>query len=140
MSAMKKAMKQKAASEQSQKSTGCSSQAIMVKEQKSSALGTCCATENPPKTKQTKSAKTKIIAHIDCGFTNNLFIRGEGIASLSWDKGIMMKNIAPNEWEWESDRPFSTMQFKVLVNDNWYEQGDNHSVAFGQHVDFTPQF
>ena len=51
-----------------------------------------------------------------------------------------MKNIGPNQWVWESDRPFSTMQFKVLVNDNWYEVGNNHTVAFGQEVNFTPQF
>ena len=99
----------------------------------------CCA-EVSAKPKATKANKTRIIAHIDCGFTNNLFIRGEGVSTLSWDKGIQMKNIGPNEWVWESDRPFSTMQFKVLVNDKWYELGNNHAAAFGQQMDFTPQF
>lgn len=100
----------------------------------------CCAEVSSKPKPGTKSNKTRVTAHIDCGFTNNLFIRGEGVSSLSWDKGIQMKNIGPSEWVWESDRPFSTMQFKVLVNDKWYEQGNNHAVAFGQQVDFTPQF
>lgn len=91
------------------------------------------------KTKENKT-KTKIIARFDCGFPNSLFIRGEGIATLSWDKGAQMKNISPNEWLWESDRPCSTIQFKVLINDNCFEEGENHSIAFGQSVEFSPKF
>lgn len=117
----------------SNKSSGCCAQ-TMTASRVSSNL-----TSNP-KQKSGKESATKIIANIDCGFTNTLFIRGEGISSLSWNKGIKMKNIGPNQWVWESDRPFSTMQFKVLVNDNWYEVGNNHTVAFGQEVNFTPQF
>ena len=140
MSAMKKETKQKAATEMPQKSASCCAAGPMAKQHKPCAMEPHCATEALPKSKGTKAAKTKIVAHIDCGFTNNLFIRGEGVSSLSWDKGVQMKNIGPNEWVWESDRPFSTMQFKVLVNDSWYEQGNNHSIAFGQEVDFSPQF
>lgn len=91
------------------------------------------------KTKESRT-KTKIIARFDCGFPNSLFIRGEGVSTLSWDKGAQMKNISPNEWMWESDRPCSTVQFKVLINDNSFEQGENHSIAFGQAVEFTPKF
>ena len=97
----------------------------------------CCTQEAPV---QQKTAKTTVVAHIDCGFSNNLFIRGEGVASLSWEKGVPMKNVGPNEWVWESDRPFSTVQFKVLVNDKWFEQGDNHAAVFGQQIDISPQF
>lgn len=93
----------------------------------------------PSKSKETKT-KTRIIAHFDCGFPNSLFIRGEGISTLSWDKGIAMKNISPNEWIWESDRPCSTVQFKVLINDNCYEQGENHTTAYGQATEFSPKF
>ncbi len=140
MSSMKKEMKQHAATEMPQKSASCGAASPMPKQNKSSASEPHCAIEVPSKSKGTKAAKTKVVAHIDCGFTNNLFIRGEGISSLSWEKGVQMKNIGPNEWLWESDRPFSTMQFKVLVNDSWYEQGNNHTVAFGQEVDLSPQF
>lgn len=123
-----------------QKSASGCSEAAMTKQAKPSAMEPCCAAAVLPKAKTAKETKTKIIAHIDCGFTNNLYIRGEGISSLSWEKGVLMKNVGPNEWTWESDRPFSTMHFKVLVNDKWYEQGNNHTIAFGQEMKFTPQF
>ena len=102
----------------------------------------CCSSVTEvmmSKAKETKT-KTKIIARFDCGFPNSLFIRGEGISTLSWEKGLAMKNISPNEWMWESDRPCSTVQFKVLVNDAAYEQGENHTVAFGQALEFCPKF
>lgn len=91
---------------------------------------------------QKTKAKTKIHAHFNCGFANNLFIRGDGIASLSWDKGLAMKNIAPDEWVWETDRPFSTAHVKFLVNDDpkRYEAGENHTIAFGDDVTITPRF
>jgi hypothetical protein len=94
----------------------------------------------PQHEKHKGKAKTRIVAHFDCGFPNNLFIRGDGISSLSWDKGTVMKNVSPNEWVWESDRPFSTAHFKILVNDGQYEVGENHTLTFGQEVDFSPLF
>lgn len=98
-----------------------------------------CAVEPSVKSKQFKS-KTKIIVRFDCGFSNALFIRGEGISSLAWDKGVPLKNISPTEWMWESDRPCSTVQFKVLLNDNHFELGENHSIAFGQETEVIPKF
>jgi hypothetical protein len=98
------------------------------------------STSQPQCEKHKGKAKTRIVAHYDCGFPNNLFIRGEGISSLSWDKGSVMKNVAPNEWVWESDRPFSTAHFKILINDNHFEAGEDHTLAFGQEIDFSPLF
>lgn len=95
--------------------------------------------ETTVKPKESKT-KTKIIARFDCGFPNSLFVRGEGISTLSWDKGTKMQNISPNEWLWESDRPCSTMQFKILINDNSFELGENHTIAYGQAVEITPKF
>jgi hypothetical protein len=99
----------------------------------------CVMTATSVKVKPSKT-KTKIVAKFDCGFSNELFIRGEGISALSWDKGTSMKNISPTEWMWESDRPCSTIQFKVLVNDNHFEQGENHTIAFGQEIEVIPKF
>jgi len=84
--------------------------------------------------------KTKVIVHYDCGFGNSLFIRGEGISTLSWDKGAAMKNISHNLWSWESQRPLSSMEFKVLINDKEFERGGNHAVCYGQKIEITPQF
>ena len=138
MSALKKTTPQKPVVETPRKPSGNCATSSASKH--NCSTGTQCAAETPAKQKSTNPTKTRIVAHIDCGYTNNLFIRGEGASTLSWDKGIQMKNVGSGEWVWESDRPFSTVQFKVLVNDSWYEQGNNHTLAFGQEMNFTPQF
>jgi len=89
---------------------------------------------NPPK------QSTRVTVLYDCGFNNNLYIRGEGISTLSWDKGMKMKNIAADKWVFESTRPFSTLEFKVLINDTDYEQGENHMIGYAQTIEITPKF
>jgi hypothetical protein len=100
-------------------------------------------TENPKKIDTLPSKKavtTQVVVRHDCGFANSLYIRGEGISTLSWDKGVQMKNVAADQWVWTSDRPCSTIQFKIILNDTKYEQGENHSVAFGQRAEIEPKF
>ena len=43
------------------------------------------------KMNEKKSKLTRIVINYDVGFSNNLFIRGNG-ANLSWSKGIMLRN------------------------------------------------
>lgn len=83
--------------------------------------------------------KTRITIKYDAGFSNNLFIRGKG-ATLSWDKGQSLTNTKPDEWVWETSAPFTTCEFKVLINDNHYEIGDNHLLTCGASIHFTPKF
>ena len=90
--------------------------------------------------KAAQKSKTKIVVKCNCGFPNNLFIRGEGITDLSWDKGIAMKNTKEDEWIWETDRPFSKAQFKIVLNDRQYECGENHMVECGKSLTLSPQF
>jgi hypothetical protein len=89
-----------------------------------------------------KSAQghTKIVVKCNCGFPNNLYIRGEGVKGLSWDKGSLMKCTKADEWIWETDTPFQKAQIKVLINDKWYEAGDNHVIDCGKSVIFQPRF
>jgi hypothetical protein len=96
----------------------------------------CAMTKNKPH----KPSKTRILIQYDCGFGNKLFIRGEGISTLSWDKGEPMTNSGPSEWVWETDRPFSVAKFKVLLNDLSYEQGENHNIAYGKEIAISPAF
>lgn len=92
------------------------------------------------KKKLDTSGITRIIVQYDVGLNNSLFLRGQGLTNLSWDKGLELKNIKPDEWIWETDKPFSNCEFKVLINDNIYEIGENHSVIKGESIRINPKF
>lgn len=104
--------------------------------------GSCCQEKDQRKSHmaQSDAKKTKIVVNCNCGFPNGLYIRGEGIKGLSWDKGILMKCTKDDEWVWETDVPFSHGQIKVLINDKQYELGENHHVDCGKHMSFAPKF
>ena len=86
-----------------------------------------------------KKDRTRITVKYDVGFTNTLYLRGMG-ASLNWEKGIPMKNVKKDEWIWETDSPFTTLEFKVLINDRDYETGENHKLSHGHSIQYTPKF
>lgn len=85
----------------------------------------------------------------DCGFNNFLSIRGFGtkgrgeessLAELNWNKGIALKNTAPGEWIFECDIPDIPCEFKILLNDELYEYGENHILASQDFNQITPHF
>ena len=82
---------------------------------------------------------TRVTIKFDVGFGNSLYIRGKG-AGLSWDKGILLKNLKTDEWIWETDLPFTQCEFKVLINDKEFELGDNHLLSQGATIQFAPKF
>lgn len=86
-----------------------------------------------------KPIKTRVIVKFDVGFGNHLTIRGKG-ANLCWEKGIILHNIQADEWLWETDIPFTKCEFKVLINDESYESGENHSIKCGASFQYTPFF
>ena len=83
--------------------------------------------------------KTSLIVNIDVGFNNALFIRGTG-PGMSWDKGIPLKNVSSSKWVWDYTSEFSPFEFKILLNDEHYENGDNHQFSFGKVLNITPYF
>lgn len=92
-----------------------------------------------PRAVSVKPVTTTIIAVLDVGFGNTLFIRGQG-PGLSWDQGIPMTCVAPNEWQIalpESPRGYT---FKVLVNDVSWSLGSDFFVECGGTVTITPEF
>lgn len=91
------------------------------------------------KTEPKKAPKTRIIVHYNVGFNNFLSLRGKG-ANLSWDKGIVLKNLKSDEWIFEIETSFNTCEFKVLINDSQYEIGENHLISCGASVQYTPKF
>lgn len=90
-----------------------------------------------PKNKVTSLGTVTI--KYDVGFSNAFYIRGKG-AGLSWDKGVPLKNIGPDEWIWEPLQSFNECEFKVLINDERYETGENRHMICGANVTYTPSF
>jgi hypothetical protein len=84
--------------------------------------------------------KTRIVVQVSSNFPNRIFLRGEGIADLSWEKGVELKHTKPDEWVFETDKPFTSGEFKVLVNDKTYELGENHPLYPGASIRINPKF
>ena len=86
-------------------------------------------------------SKTSITAQVDIGFSNILYVRGEG-AGLSWDKGVAMENVdpPPYDWSFESTKAKGEVTFKFLVNDDVWAEGDNITVEVGSSSISSPLF
>lgn len=85
------------------------------------------------------ASKTTVIANVDVGFGNSLFIRGEG-AGLSWDKGTQLENVSPYEWVFSSTTAKNGITFKFLVNDEAWADGENLTVPAGGTSVSSPVF
>ena len=89
-----------------------------------------------PTTKTTaptkKSAKkvTRIVANVDVGWGNLLYIRGEG-AGLSWDQGVPMICNNDTEWHWIAETEAGPISFKFLINDEKWALGENVTINAG---------
>jgi len=88
--------------------------------------------------KPTRAVPTTIEAHIDVGFGNQLFVRGQG-AGLSWDHGVPLKNVDQQTWQWSAVAK-DKLTFKLLLNDSIWAQGADVTAAPGQKVEITPNF
>lgn len=92
-----------------------------------------------PKVVAPKAIATTITACIDVGFGNAVYIRGEG-PGLSWDKGLLMECVGPDQWQvtlGESARPYLV---KFLVNDLTWSTGPDYTVPSGVNLTLAPQF
>ena len=86
-----------------------------------------------------KALKTSIIARVDVGFGNQLYIRGTG-ADLSWEKGLPLENVSAYEWTFATTKAKSDVTFKFLINDELWAEGDNVTVAEGATSISSPVF
>ena len=90
--------------------------------------------------KKTQSKKiTRIIAKVNVGWGNSLFIRGVG-AELNWEKGVAMQCVSDDEWLWEQYVPKGDITFKLLVNDSQWSAGENFVVSAGDSIICKPEF
>ena len=80
---------------------------------------------------------TVVVARIDVGFGNLLFIRGDG-PGLSWDRGVPMDCVASDQWTWSTaaaSRPFA---YKVLINDERWSAGEDCVAEVGVENTTSP--
>ncbi|MFT3870479.1 MAG: hypothetical protein QM715_18680 [Nibricoccus sp.] len=82
---------------------------------------------------------TKIVANIDVGFGNTLYIRGEG-PGLNWEKGIPLDCVADDQWSLTLSETARPVVFKFLINDLTWSIGDDYLVQPGSTAELTPVF
>ncbi|MGH8021686.1 MAG: hypothetical protein ACREIA_26070 [Opitutaceae bacterium] len=87
----------------------------------------------------TSVSTTAVVARLDVGFGNQLFIRGEG-PGLSWDQGVLMDCMSPDMWTWTSSAVSRPFAYKVLVNDEQWAAGDDFVAAVGVENAISPAF
>lgn len=87
-----------------------------------------------------KEIETEIMANVDIGWGNKLFIRGEG-CGLSWEKGIPMQNIESHVWYWKCpEKCPENFHYKVLINDHIWSLGENLTANRGTKNFIEPSF
>jgi hypothetical protein len=86
------------------------------------------------------ATSVRIVANVDVGFGNTLYIRGSG-CGLSWDHGTEMKSVDGDHWIWECHcQPGGQcFEFKVLVNDQVWSGGENY-LTIGRVNEIKPYF
>ena len=85
------------------------------------------------------TALTRILAYVDLGHGNTLFLRGEG-AGLSWEAGVAMEGMGGDCWSWSAGSVGQDITFKLLINDQHWSGGENLTVAPGDIATVRPAF
>lgn len=80
-----------------------------------------------------------LIANVDVGFGNTLYVRGEG-PGLSWDKGTPLENKAADRWQISIAGTNAPVVFKFLINDQVWSLGEDYVAAPGSSASLSPVF
>ncbi len=89
--------------------------------------------------KRLEPGKTTIVSNLDVGYGNALFIRGSG-AGLTWEQGQALECFGPDQWVWQADNDIEPFEFKLLINDEIWSQGENFTATPGDRITCNPQF
>jgi hypothetical protein len=92
-----------------------------------------------PAVKTAPAPATKIVAQIDIGFGNTLYVRGEG-SGLSWEKGVPLECVSDDQWALSLAETSRPIVFKFLINDLTWSSGDDYVAQPGGAVVVTPAF
>jgi hypothetical protein len=85
------------------------------------------------------AALTTIDVKLDVGFGNALFLRGQGAAGLTWERGLPLVCVDAHTWRW-SGMVKAPIKFKVLINDKIWSAGNDLTIAPGQKLELAPAF
>lgn len=96
----------------------------------SDATGKKAAKKTTAAVKKAALKVTRIVANVDVGWGNMLYIRGEG-AGLSWEQGVPMICSNGTEWHWIAETEDGPISFKFLVNDEKWALGENVTINAG---------
>ncbi len=106
---------------------------------KACKASTPCKCSEPAKASKCNRAKKACIkVTADVGYGNVLFIRGSE-EPLNWDKGIALQNVDTNHWSLELDVK-AALEFKLLINDEQWNDGDNYALKAGETISIEPSF
>lgn len=99
------------------------------------------AAKKAPAKKVAKKAapKTSIVANVDIGFGNTLFLRGSA-KGLSWSEGVPMDCKSDSSWSIDIAGVTSAFEFKVLINDEYWNAGYNDVAEPGVETTISPAF
>ena len=84
-------------------------------------------------------SRATIVAKVDVGFGNTLYIRGEG-PGLSWEKGVLLENVSSDTWKTVLTGIEKPLAFKLLLNDQSWSSGADYVASPGDTVTVTPSF
>jgi hypothetical protein len=82
---------------------------------------------------------TTIVANIDVGFGNTLYVRGEG-GGLNWEAGVALDCVADDRWAISLNGATCPVAFKLLVNDLTWSLGPDYTVSAGSELIVSPVF
>ena len=88
---------------------------------------------------QNEDGATRLIVGAFIGISNKLYIRGEG-PGLDWDKGIPMELVGIGKWEWKTYDANTTVQCKVLINDEQWTDSENITIEPNTTMETTASF
>jgi hypothetical protein len=82
---------------------------------------------------------TTIVAQVDVGFGNTLYVRGDG-PGLSWEKGLALDCVADDKWSLALEESAKPIVYKFLLNDQTWCKGEDHVAQPGTTVTVSPVF
>lgn len=136
--AAKKATKKTAAKKVAVKKVAAKKAA--VKATKKVAAKKVAAKKTPAKKAAKKTAKkTTIVASVNVGFGNSLYIRGDA-PGLSWSKGVLLECESDAQWNISLSGIKSSFEYKLLINDVTWSEGGNDVAAAGKKNSVEPSF